>query len=138
MNLTLKNHYDTRTTKRERERTYYLARRARRRLRRRGTVEARLARFREISAYMPSSPEELVKGYIDPVFVSEFRFYEWNIRTLCVYCNDRIGRGSVTRDHVIPRALGGPNSADNLAPSCAPCNRRKGCKPLWKFMLERN
>ncbi len=137
MHSTLKNDYDTLTTYRERGPAYYLARRAKRRLRRRGTVEARLACFREITAHKPTSPAELVCGRLDPVFVSEFRFYEWNTVTLCVYCNARLGRGTVTRDHVIPRAAGGPSSADNLVPSCAPCNVRKGCKPLWKFMLER-
>ena len=137
MRATLKNDYDTLTTYRERDRAFYLARRAKRRLRRRGTVEARLACFREITAYKPTSPQELVRGRIDPVFVSEFLFYRWNTTTLCVYCNTRLGRGSVTRDHVIPRAAGGPSTPDNLAPSCAPCNHRKGSKPLWKFMLER-
>jgi 5-methylcytosine-specific restriction endonuclease McrA len=138
MQATLKTDYDTLTTDRERGPAYYLARRKRRRQRRRGTFEARLARFREIAAYKPMSPAELVAGQLDPAYVSEFRFYEWNVLTLCVYCNARLDKRTVTRDHVIPRAAGGLSTPENLVPSCAACNRRKGSKPLWKFMLERN
>ncbi|MCB9568021.1 MAG: HNH endonuclease [Myxococcales bacterium] len=138
MRAALKNEYDTLQAHRERDPAFYLARRAKRRELRRGTVEARLARFREITAHRPLTVAELLRGRLDPAHVSEFHFYEWNVRPLCAYCGLRLGRGQVTRDHVIPRARGGPNTADNLVPSCAACNQRKGCKPLLRFLLERN
>lgn len=40
----------------------------------------------------------------------------------CAYC----GGLAETWDHVVPLSKGGANSRENLAPSCHPCNRRKG------------
>jgi len=40
----------------------------------------------------------------------------------CAYC----GRaGPLTRDHVVPLALGGTNDIDNILPACRRCNGRK-------------
>ena len=78
-----------------------------------------------------------VAGSLEPVFVSEFRYYMWNVEpVLCAYCNERLTKQTRTRDHVIPRSAGGPNG-DNLVPSCAPCNRAKSDTPLLVYMLER-
>ena len=32
----------------------------------------------------------------------------------------------MTRDHIIPKSLGGNNEVDNLRPACEPCNRKRG------------
>lgn len=59
----------------------------------------------------------------------ESRFRNW--QELCRYYGNKCLRcGSrtrkLTKDHVIPRAQGGPNVLSNLQPLCGPCNRAKG------------
>jgi len=44
----------------------------------------------------------------------------------CQYCGERPGRTQLNLDHVIPRALGGRTSWENVVCSCVDCNRRKG------------
>ncbi|MCA9687116.1 MAG: HNH endonuclease [Myxococcales bacterium] len=97
----------------------------------------RLARFREIARRKRLTIEDVVAGEIEPVFVSEYRYYVWNVEpVLCVYCNERLSKTTKTRDHVIPRSRGGP-SGDNLVPCCGPCNRAKADEPLLLFMARR-
>ncbi len=43
----------------------------------------------------------------------------------CQYCGVRLTMGTGTRDHVIPRAQGGPDSLFNVVASCKSCNSRK-------------
>ncbi len=136
MTARLKNEYDTLTTRPERDPAFYLARH-RRRQGRGGAGDGRLARFREIAAHRPASVHDVIAGRLDRAFVGEFRHYEWCVRPLCVYCNARLDRRSVTRDHVTPRSHGGPTAPDNLAPACLACNQAKADKPLWRFLLDR-
>ncbi len=42
----------------------------------------------------------------------------------CVYCGDG-DKGTLTLDHVIPRAKGGKDTWDNLVTSCSKCNSEK-------------
>lgn len=134
MHALLKTEYDTLTTRPERSPEYYLARHLRKKGLRKG--DGRLGRFREISKYVRASVADVIRGRLDPYFTREFRFYEWNIMTVCAYCNTRLTRRSVTRDHVVPRSKGGSNGPDNLVPCCQPCNLQKSNKPLWKFLLD--
>lgn len=50
----------------------------------------------------------------------------------CQYCgrhrSQLRGREFLTRDHVIPLALGGDNSWGNVVTACSPCNNRKGSR----------
>jgi 5-methylcytosine-specific restriction endonuclease McrA len=46
----------------------------------------------------------------------------------CVYCGSTGGR--LTLDHVVPRSRGGESSWENVVTACAPCNLRKGDRPL--------
>lgn len=48
----------------------------------------------------------------------------------CFYCG-RVGK--LTKDHIVPVALGGLNIIDNIVPSCMRCNRKKHTKMLHKF-----
>ena len=45
---------------------------------------------------------------------------------LCHYC----GLPAGTVDHVLPRAQGGMDTADNLVAACMTCNRRKGARTI--------
>ncbi|MGQ0503984.1 MAG: HNH endonuclease [Myxococcaceae bacterium] len=44
----------------------------------------------------------------------------------CQYCALKVTRSEATYDHVVPRALGGITSWDNVVICCVPCNQRKG------------
>lgn len=135
MHALLKTNYDTLTSRPERGPEFYLARHLRKKGMRKG--DGRLGRFREISKHLRVSVTDVILGRLDPHVSHEFRFYEWNVLTVCAYCNTKLSKRSVTRDHVIPRSRGGTNAPDNLVPCCQDCNSRKSNKPLWKFLLER-
>lgn len=68
----------------------------------------------------------------------------------CQYCGRRPHRSGLNLDHVIPRALGGRTTWENVVCCCIECNRRKGgrtpaqarlklakrpAKPRWTPML---
>ena len=44
----------------------------------------------------------------------------------CQYCGISPPRSQLNLDHVIPRALGGKTTWENVVCSCVDCNRRKG------------
>lgn len=48
----------------------------------------------------------------------------------CHYCQREVGPGRLefTRDHVVPRAMGGRDRRDNVVPSCRDCNGEKADK----------
>ncbi len=51
----------------------------------------------------------------------------------CVYCATSLSPGTVTLDHVMPRAHGGTHDPGNLVAACMACNRLKSdCLP-WEF-----
>ena len=45
----------------------------------------------------------------------------------CGICGDQLA-GEIHIDHIIPRALGGPDTLDNLQAAHAVCNLRKGAR----------
>jgi 5-methylcytosine-specific restriction endonuclease McrA len=47
-------------------------------------------------------------------------------RYTCQYCGARPPRSQLNLDHVVPRALGGKTTWENVVCSCVDCNRRKG------------
>ncbi|KAI8474703.1 MAG: hypothetical protein J3K34DRAFT_456681 [Monoraphidium minutum] len=66
----------------------------------------------------------------------------------CGYCNagplriyhwiEQQGHDVATVDHVIPRAMGGPDSPANFKVACRPCNARKGAsmpQGQWAALL---
>lgn len=44
----------------------------------------------------------------------------------CQYCGTKLTRPTATWDHVVPRALGGRTSWQNIVLSCVQCNQAKG------------
>lgn len=44
----------------------------------------------------------------------------------CQYCNHKLPASQLTYDHVVPVALGGNKSWENIVTSCVKCNRKKG------------
>ena len=47
----------------------------------------------------------------------------------CIYC----GVVATSVDHLIPRLVGGPDSADNLVAACRRCNSSKGARDLFDW-----
>lgn len=137
MHTAIKTTYDTLTTGPKRDRAYYLERHRRRKglLQRAGG--GRLARFREIAKHKRLTVNDVLRGALDRVFVSEYLCYMWHVNPLCAYCGVRLTRKTITRDHVVPSSRGGLSEPDNLVPSCAPCNRAKGNRSLLCFLAIR-
>ena len=48
----------------------------------------------------------------------------------CIYCNAIDG---LTTDHLIPRARGGPDIADNAVVACRACNSSKGDRGVYEW-----
>lgn len=53
----------------------------------------------------------------------------------CIYCG-LMTAGALNGDHVVPVALGGPDTLENIAPSCRSCNACKSGKPVEQFLEE--
>lgn len=56
----------------------------------------------------------------------------------CIYCQmmTDLTTGDLHGDHVIARAIGGPDEMSNIAPACYACNICKGEDTLEKFLAE--
>lgn len=52
----------------------------------------------------------------------------------CCYCATD---GKLTLEHLTPLSRGGDNAVGNIAPACAPCNRRKWHRSLEEFAPEK-
>lgn len=71
----------------------------------------------------------VLKDYVKPRKRVAFTRFNLFLRDgfSCQYCG---ARHDLTFDHVLPRALGGVTSWENVVAACAPCNLRKGAKTL--------
>lgn len=47
---------------------------------------------------------------------------------ICGYCGGHFHRSMLTRDHIIPKSLGGSDDWTNLVTSCISCNQKKGAR----------
>lgn len=83
-------------------------------------------------------PDSVRRALADRHGCSEVGSYA---KVQCAYC-DFVGTisrhswgwpiiGGLEMDHVIPEALGGLTTAENMTLACAPCNRRKGSQ-IWE------
>jgi 5-methylcytosine-specific restriction endonuclease McrA len=43
-------------------------------------------------------------------------------------------KNSVTREHIVPKSLGGSDTMDNIAAACNHCNGKRGVMPIDVFM----
>ena len=75
-------------------------------------------------------PRVIVLLAFDRLPKRHVRFSRINIMTRdrfqCQYCGKRPNRSDLNLDHVVPRALGGRTTWENVVTSCVDCNRRKG------------
>jgi 5-methylcytosine-specific restriction endonuclease McrA len=57
----------------------------------------------------------------------------------CQYCGTRLSMNTGTRDHVLPRSRGGPDTLANVVAACRSCNGRKDDRtPLEAGMVLRS
>jgi 5-methylcytosine-specific restriction endonuclease McrA len=85
-------------------------------------------------------PRVIVLVAFDRLPRRHVRFSRINIMTRdrfqCQYCGDRPSRPELNLDHVVPRALGGRTTWENVVTSCVDCNRRKGGRtPVQAHMV---
>ena len=71
----------------------------------------------------------VLKDYVKPRKRVAFTRFNLFLRDefTCQYCG---AKHDLTFDHVLPRALGGVTSWENVVAACAPCNLKKGAKTL--------
>ena len=53
---------------------------------------------------------------------------------VCCYCETPLTAANYSREHLIPRVKGGPNSRRNLRPCCVDCNQEKGNMYLNEYI----
>lgn len=46
-------------------------------------------------------------------------------RRMCMYCGEQCPVSLLTRDHIVPRVLGGKDQWTNVTSACKPCNQNK-------------
>lgn len=44
---------------------------------------------------------------------------------ICYYCGKKVGRTSLTMDHIVPLSRGGKSKKGNIVAACKECNNRK-------------
>lgn len=71
--------------------------------------------------------------YFKSIYQTEVTEDRWqNIlnktKGICPECKENVGIQNLTKDHIIPKILGGKNIIENLQPLCLPCNIKKKCK----------
>ncbi len=47
---------------------------------------------------------------------------------VCLYCGETYPKSLLTRDHVVPRGQGGPDTWENVVTACRGCNGKKDCR----------
>lgn len=78
--------------------------------------------------------EKGCNGNISPSITNKLIFSQ---RGKCACCGDKLQKSNMHRDHIIPLALGGNNSDENIQLLCRKCNQSKGAKHPIEFMQSR-
>jgi 5-methylcytosine-specific restriction endonuclease McrA len=72
-----------------------------------------------------------LKLYVNPKR-TRLIFSKWNMyirdEFICQYCGKICDTTELTKDHIIPKSLGGDSSWDNCVTCCYDCNNKKGCR----------
>ena len=75
-------------------------------------------------------PRVIVLRHFDRVPRRHVRYSRVNVfardKYTCQYCGERPPRAGLNLDHVVPRALGGKTTWENVVACCVDCNRHKG------------
>lgn len=75
-------------------------------------------------------PRVILLQIYDRMPTAKVRFSRLNIYTrddnTCQYCGAKLPRTHLNLDHVVPRALGGRTTWENVVCCCVPCNLKKG------------
>lgn len=70
--------------------------------------------------------------------INDFTAIQWaelviSERGECAYCHKPAAK--LVQEHMVPLARGGDHTLSNIAPSCGPCNSRKGVKTPLEFVF---
>lgn len=58
-------------------------------------------------------------------------------RSVCAYCGEKhTNHKNLSRDHIMPKFLGGLDQWTNVVTACLPCNQKKDCKTLKEARME--
>jgi 5-methylcytosine-specific restriction endonuclease McrA len=75
-------------------------------------------------------PRVILLQLYDRMPSTKVRFSRLNIYArddnTCQYCGRKLPRSHLNLDHVVPRALGGRTTWENVVCCCVPCNLKKG------------
>jgi len=86
--------------------------------------------YRDVARVAICVPRVILLPSFDRVPKRHVRYSRVNVfardKFTCQYCGERPHRSELNLDHVIPRALGGRTTWENVVCSCVECNRRKG------------
>jgi 5-methylcytosine-specific restriction endonuclease McrA len=102
-------------------------------------VQAAVRRYIEIDESLRLALDVPRNWPRDPISQKGRRKVIKDCNYTCQYCG---GKGDTRKgpdgrswhiDHIVPVALSGDNSPDNLTLACATCNGKKGVRPAWSF-----
>ena len=74
---------------------------------------------------------KIIGGYVAEQAISQMYVDQ---KGLCAYCEIVLG-SKWHLEHMTPLSRGGTHRWDNIALTCAPCNRKKGTKTVEEFFL---
>ena len=77
----------------------------------------------------------LVAGTMNVAALAEDEKLKLILPQACCYCG---AKQSLSVDHLLPKAKGGPHTGDNMIWSCKSCNSSKGKKDVLVWLAERH
>jgi hypothetical protein len=74
--------------------------------------------------------QKLMKRQIEPSSILTENQHLFSSGEICAYCG---ATHQLQWEHIVPRAIGGPDTFDNLVRACAPCNLSKGVRDPYQW-----